>query len=539
MNCYRGWAAAGIGALLPIAWLIGCTAPPIGKAGQQPASADLPASGVASATAVGATVAGSSTPSASDAAAALGNSAPTATSATAPSGGSAAVPTVDADAAVPHLAAAPLQARSLVDSIGLTPVITVGERFGPFVWAPLPDGIGAYSLGDRLVLHVNHEIDGQEQLPGFRAAMVSRLELRLPELAVLRLGYPVDGSESYQRLCSASWAEAEAGFKAPGVFLTGEEGSDGRALAVDVQGAVHRLPRLGRFAHENAVPLRGLSGQIGVVGLDDARGKSELYLTLAASSDALLAGQGTLHVFASDAAADVAGMSPGQTISGRFLAVPDPVADGSGAGLQDWVARQRTSAADDEARVFPFVRLEDGDVDRRPDAGPRLYFADTGTDEATGTSATCGPTGDQPCDAFGSLYRLDVDPITPTEGVRLTLLARSAGHGSGWASPDNLATDRNSLMVQEDPAYEGFDRPARIYRFPLDGDGLGAAEAVVEMVEDADGCGPGADCWESSGILSLEPWLGAGSWIFDVQAHGREDIPGIAEGGQLILMRGR
>ncbi|MBK7781716.1 MAG: hypothetical protein IPJ58_13295 [Ardenticatenia bacterium] len=41
MNCYRGWAAAGIGALLPIAWLIGCTAPPLGKAGQQPASADL------------------------------------------------------------------------------------------------------------------------------------------------------------------------------------------------------------------------------------------------------------------------------------------------------------------------------------------------------------------------------------------------------------------------------------------------------------------------------------------------------------------
>ncbi|MBK7781717.1 MAG: hypothetical protein IPJ58_13300 [Ardenticatenia bacterium] len=43
--------------------------------------------------------------------------------------------------------------------------------------------------------------------------MVSRLELRLPDLAVLRLGYPVDGSEGYQRLCSASWAEAEAGLQ--------------------------------------------------------------------------------------------------------------------------------------------------------------------------------------------------------------------------------------------------------------------------------------------------------------------------------------
>jgi len=105
----------------------------------------------------------------------------------------------------------PLQAPPLLEGVELHPIITVGERAGSFVWAPLPDGVGAYSLGDRLVLHVNHEIDGSELLPGFRAAMVSRLELRLPDLAVLNLRYPVDGSEGFQRLCSASWAGQRIG----------------------------------------------------------------------------------------------------------------------------------------------------------------------------------------------------------------------------------------------------------------------------------------------------------------------------------------
>lgn len=522
---------AHLGALLlGPAWFVGCTAPPIGGTVPRPASAtEIPSANLA-----GSAPSAPSAPSSSP-------TAPIAKAATSPASTTAAglpanTPTASDATAV---TVAPLQARPLLEGVELHPIITVGERAGSFVWAPLPDGIGAYSLGDRLVLHVNHEIDGLELLPGFRAAMVSRLELSLPDLAVLNLRYPVDGSEGLQRLCSASWAGQAEGFRAPGVFLTGEEGSDGRALAVDMQGAIHRLPRLGRFAHENAVPLRGLSGQIGVVGLDDSRGKSELYLTLAASGEALLNGEGSLHVFATDAAADVASLRPGQTVSGRFLAVPDKVADGSGSGLQDWVNQQRAAAAAGDAKVLPFVRLEDGDIDRRPGAGPRLYFADTGTDEAAGTSVTCGATGDQPCDPFGSLYRLDLDPVTPTEGVRLTLLARSNGHASGWASPDNVATDQNSLMVQEDPAYDAFNRPARIYRLALDGDGLGEAEPVVEMVEDADGCGPDATCWESSGILSLEPWLGPGSWVFDVQAHGREDIPGVTEGGQMILMRVR
>lgn len=444
-----------------------------------------------------------------------------------------------AQRAAPEADNGALLASPLVDGVELRPVLTVGQRFGPFVWAPAPDGIGAYRAGNQLVLHVNHEIDGQEGLEGFRAAMVSRVRLSLPDFTVTGLSYPVDGTEGFQRLCSATWAGPEANFRAPGVFLTGEETGDGRAIALDVQGRVHPLPRLGRFSHENAVPLLGLEGQVGVVGLDDARGKSELYLTLAADSDALLAGEGTLHVLATDAAAAVTDLEINQTVPGRFLPVPDSVAEASGAELQAWVNSQRTSPQG-SARVFPFVRLEDGDVDRRPGAPPRLYFVDTGSDEAAGTAKTCGAGGDAPCDPFGSIYRLDVDPTNPIEGVGLTLLARSSGHRSGWASPDNVATDVQHLLLQEDPAYEAFDRAARIYRLPLEGDRLGAAEAIVELVEDADGCGPGADCWESSGILSLANLTSPGTWIFAVQAHGMEgNIPGVTEGGQLLLLRER
>ncbi len=209
------------------------------------------------------------------------------------------------------------------------------------------------------------------------------------------------------------------------------------------------------------------------------------------------------------------------------------------------------SAADlqtavDQLGAFKFVRLED--IDYAKHAGtlggkPSVYFVDTGNN-----FALCGG---QACDPYGSIYRLDLDAADPTHGARLVLLARSRGVAAGdWASPDNIAVGRQSLMLQEDPAYAEFNRPERIWNFQIHGDGtLGAPVAVAELeTEKFTGvvCADAAHaCWGSSGIIDASSWLGEGTWVFAVQAHtlpfsyqdGDTRVEVSAEGGQLLYLK--
>jgi hypothetical protein len=105
-------------------------------------------------------------------------------------------------------------------------------------------------------------------------------------------------------------------------------------------------------------------------------------------------------------------------------------------------------------------------------------------------------------------------------------------------------------MLQEDPAYSGFNRPERIWNFKFrDGGDLGPGLAVVEL-ETAKYTGaacsePAGTCWESSGIIDASHWLGEGTWLFDVQAHtlpfsyqdGDLTVSVSSEGGQLLYLR--
>jgi hypothetical protein len=196
--------------------------------------------------------------------------------------------------------------------------------------------------------------------------------------------------------------------------------------------------------------------------------------------------------------------------------------------------------------AFKFVRLEDIDYARHGGTQgrtPTLYFVDTGNN-----NARCGA---DPCDLFGSIYRMDLDPADPTQNARLELLARSRGVAAGdWASPDNIAASGQSLMVQEDPAYSDFNRPERIWNFKFREDGsLGTPQAVVELETQkftGNLCSDAAGtCWESSGIIDASEWLGDGAWLFDVQAHtlpfsykdGESTVNISKEGGQLLYFR--
>jgi secreted PhoX family phosphatase len=222
-------------------------------------------------------------------------------------------------------------------------------------------------------------------------------------------------------------------------------------IAVGKDRSITELPWLGPIAHENAVVVPGFPGKTVLMGLDDNNGASELYLYLAASPADVLAGKGKLYVFTTDEATHSGNLATGQTIKGAFQEITTWDHTKSAADLQDAVDNIGSHGA------LPFVRIEDADYDHRvgvTNQKPAIYFVDTGNGATTGRVAgkvnvTCNGL----CDHFGSIYRVQFDPADPTRAT-LTLLARSRGVAAGdWASPDNVAAGKKSLMVQEDPAY--------------------------------------------------------------------------------------
>ncbi len=459
----------------------------------------------------------------------------------------------------------PALARAVHPGAQIKPIITVGDPIPgqesnadpeQRVWAPIPDGLGGYADGDKLVLFANHELSSGGVDGRFLYARVSRLVLDRGSLGVEGGSYPITGKVAgflFQRLCSATFVGPDQGF-ASGWFFTGEEsttlGAEGIQLAVKQDGSeTRKLPWLGRIAHENYIGVPGFGGKVVMIGTDDNSPvgfgmtlRSELYMYVADAAAGVLNGAGKLYVFTSDEKHLSGGLTTGATIGGDFVEVPGAEA----------LSPDDLQARVDRLGAFKFVRLEDVDYarDLTPDhpkrggnsSDPFIYFVDTGN-----INARCGT---DPCDLFGSIYGMRLNASDPTRHARLTLLARSSGAGSGWASPDNIAVSRHSLMLQEDPAYAEFNRPERIWNFTLRrGGGLGAPHAVAELETQkftGSVCSEaGGTCWESSGIIDASAWLGDGTWLFDVQAHtlpfsymdGPTKVSLTKEGGQLLYLR--
>jgi uncharacterized protein DUF839 len=453
----------------------------------------------------------------------------------------------------------PSLVRALLPQARLKPILSVGDPLPgqesntdpeQRVWAPIPDGLGAYKDGADLVLFSNHEITSGGVGGKFPFSRVSRLVLDPATLSVKGGSYPITGKAAgflFQRLCSATFIGGDEGFGA-GWFFTGEEstssGAEGIQLAVKNDGSeTRKLPSLGRFQHENYIAVPGFGAKAVLVGTDDnspaslgSPARSELYLYVADNPGAALTEAGKLFVFTSAQVPASGNLVPGSAITGTFIEVPN-AASLSAADLQTAV---------DQLGAFKFVRLEDLDYARHPgtpNGKPSVYFVDTGNN-----LALCGG---QVCDPFGSIYRLDLDATDPTHNARVVLLARSRGVAAGdWASPDNIAVSGHSLMLQEDPAYAEFNRPERIWNLEIKGNGsLGAPVAVAELeTEKFTGvvCTEAAGtCWESSGIIDASSWLGEGAWLFDVQAHtlpfsyqdGQTRVDVGSEGGQLLYLR--
>lgn len=432
------------------------------------------------------------------------------------------------------------QARLVSGVVGeVTPLVTVGDVMPgsdePF--APLPDGIGAFNRYG-LTLFMNHELAGVERTDGgsdYPFARVSELEIDKRDLKIRQHRYVIDGTEGYERLCSAEWFDAKDGF-AGGYFFTGEEVTDGLQLAIDRRGHVIETPWIGRYAHENQISVPGFPRHTVILNFDDNGGSgtgvkaslSELYMYVGRTSRDVLTGKGQLYVFKSDDVEHPGQLTAGQSITGYWLPIPDDV-------VRDAAALEQYGEDHD---AFPFVRLEDGFYDKRRGVGPVAYFYDTGRGSIRDESGN-------PWDPWGSIYRLEFkDRRDPAGGsAMLTLLARSSGPDNGWASPDNGDMDRDGvIMLQEDPANSPWTRRPAIWKLKLNRHGRlmdPVGTKIVEVVEPDD---PDNDAivfgWETSGIIDASEWFGEGTWIFDVQAHDKP-VPslGLAEdNGQLLFL---
>ncbi len=483
------------------------------------------------------------------------------------------------------ITAQPAQAEATLPQVTIKPIISSGDLMpgSNEPWAPIPDGLGAYAEGRSLWLFANHELtaSGVKSTNGgatFSYARVSKLQIDPRTLSVLSGLYVEDGRTQLIRLCSATFVDIDVNFP-NGLFLTGEESSptpNGSVVsAYDKAGNRTALPHLGSFSHENQISVPGFGRKIVSMGFDDTAGASELYMYVADDQAAFLAGTGKLYVYRT-AAKSAAGaplhsgnLVDGQTIAGEFVEIADPADLGSAPAARFANLQKKVDALG----AMPFVRIEDGDYakngddrddDRRErsegrddddDAAPAIYFVDTGNSAVTGRTqvgASCGGV----CDEAGSLYRLEFDRKDPTKNAKLTLVLRSKGASTGWASPDNIAVTRKSLMLMEDPAYAGFDgsRAPAIWnlRFRNGGKAISATAKVAQATQETLIPGPGgkcvdaaALCWETSGIISTEKWLGRGTWLFVVQAHTlpfsvtkggvTSNYPN--EGGQLLFMK--
>jgi hypothetical protein len=452
----------------------------------------------------------------------------------------------------------------------VVPLINSGQVFDGETFEGIPDGIGVVPVGtgERYVdLYVNFE---QSHVPfsgfaDFEDSSVQRARLDLKKLQLTKLDEVLPPSAGFIRFCSAFMAGPAEGF-ADYTFLLNEESNDivtvpagatygpdpsvtpyrqaGYSVYLDTKtGAYGPIPVNGRHNHENTVVMPGGWADTVALSGDDtftAPG-SQVYMTTAASPSAFLADDGDLWAFRVTAtdegpvnpadpfnnANDYLEIEPGDAWAGEFIHVPDAIARGTTAD-QPQAALENWSNANN---VFQFVRVEDMDYD--PDNPRVLFFTDTGStrikeSDASGrlyrAAATDLPFYDTNGRVFkmvlnaedptqvdefsihaeGKLQRQDPAPI-PTDPPIITVI----NPGVGFLNPDNLDAGHDSLMVQEDTAN------AKIWR-----NDYGTTWTHLGTVTHPTSPSAG----ESSGIVDMSAWLGAGWWALDVQSHVNQEL---------------
>jgi hypothetical protein len=487
----------------------------------------------------------------------------------------------------------PAMITPLAPGSSVLPIITVpetGKKGKKSGWRfdAIPDGIsvGAPARKD-VTIYLNHETstvpfpynpqnpNPENSQNDFDNAQLSKITLSLKNAGVLAGSFVIPSSANYQRFCVNFLAGAAEGFDEPLLF-TNEEATDfvnrtgeawppregaeqaGLVAAYDPQTGEYRsIYGLGRMNHENTVAIPGYDQAVLLTDDDTfAAPSAQLYMYIADDRDAVWEDTGHLYGFISDDPAinDYGDLSGQMSVSGRFVQVPDDIAEGDQAGLETW---------SNDNNVFQFIRTEDIAYDRN---NPNVvYFADTGEPRAIPDPETGrlkrGPSGTRGPWPNGRIFKMVLDSQDPTVVDSLSILvdADVGGYDNPAVlhQPDNVETTKNSLLVQEDPGSHNqyaVDNPAgttaRIWRYDL---ATGAFTVVARVDQSLD---PGQDAaqgtWESSGIVDVSSVFGEGAFLTNVQAHtwwvetalGPDLVPPPGpdwlykrEGGQLLLLR--
>nr|MDQ3093239.1 hypothetical protein [Actinomycetota bacterium] len=366
-------------------------------------------------------------------------------------------------------------------------IVSVGDELpNGHEFQSVPDGISLMGSEGRAHAFVNHEtttvpfpyIEGspEESLSDFRNSEVSELRLVASgdHVGVRGASFAIRSSANYQRFCSNYLATEAEDFERDLLF-TNEESPDyvfrsGRAwrgpdtatdpdaeqaglvVAYDPHRNKHRsIYGMGRHNHENSLAVPGYGHPVVLSGDDTfSAPASQLYLYAALSRDAVWNDQGRLWAFVSDVPKvnDYGDLSGVASVSGRFIPVPDAIADGGQTGLENW---------SNANNVFQFIRVEDLAYDRnRPNV---VYFADTGEPRALPDPTTGrlrrGPSGTQGPYMNGRVFKLVLSPTNPTVVTSLSILidGDTGGYNNPAAlhQPDNVETTKTSVLVTEDP----------------------------------------------------------------------------------------
>ena len=461
-------------------------------------------------------------------------------------------------------------------------LINSGNVYADTIFEGIPDGIGVVPGRGTVDLYVAHEqshvpfdTDGTGPLPPFadyQDSSVSRVTVDVAHRQVVDLEVALSPDLGLIRFCSAFMAGPEHGF-ANYTFFVNEESNDiitvpagapygadpaiapyrqaGYATALDVaSGSVTTLSRMGRHNHENTVFVPGGWKQLASLSGDDTftAPSSQLYLHTAKDAGQVLSDKGQLWAFqvtATDEGAvdpydpfndanDFLEIGLGDDWSGRFIHVPTDIA----RGITDEAPQAALENWSNANNVFQFVRVEDIAYD--PDSPRTVYFADTGTTRLSESTATgrLERLGSGGTTSRGRIFKMILNAKDPRIVDSFSVLAEAGSlPEGGMDNPDNLDISHNSIMVQEDASN------ARVWKYDL-------ATRTWSWVATA--VQPSA---ETSGIVDVSEWFGAGWWALDVQSHvnqslGEEELTYVTpisgttikyferrEDGQLLLMR--
>ena len=385
-----------------------------------------------------------------------------------------------------------------------------------YVFPRLPDGLASIPNRDGLVdIFVNHELS-LDKVNEY--AKVSKLTV--DENGGIISGELIeDGSGKYERFCSATIFK-DNGFKNP-VFVTNEEIEEGIVVAYDtVTKNKTEMPWLGKFSHENTILVPNKNNKTIVFTTEDNEPMhSQLYMFISNNPTNFLNGIGQLYVLVGENnITSFQDLQKGITYNGYFQPV-----------TWNWMTQNSTDLENEVQKLnaLDFMRLEDTDYNKVDNS--IIYITDTGSDEF----------GERYED--GRLYQFEIMESSFNHSnnanvtnnnyykVKISILL-DGDDGDDLRNPDNIATSKKSIMIQEDlNDYNIIDGGvnARVLKYDITSHNLNPV-AIVDQSQDVSNTRAGE--WESSGIIEVFDIFGKGYWLLDIQAHT------LGEGGQLLLM---